>query len=80
MGPPDSQPGPDTGPQRLSGHMDEWAGGREGPVLTWQGGEEGERVDKQRRQVWWPPPRSSSHSSHRSQGWMEANAHGHKHR
>ena len=37
-------------------------------------------MGKKRRQVWWLPPRSSSHNSHRSQGWMEAHTHGHKHR
>lgn len=57
-----------------------WAGGREGPVPMWQEGEEGERVDKKRRQVWWPPPQSSSYKSHGSQGWLEANAQGHKYR
>lgn len=25
-------------------------------------------MDKQRRQVWWPPPRSSSHDGHRVRG------------
>lgn len=46
----------------------------------WRGEEERERVDKERRQVWWPLPWSSSYNSHGSQGWLEANAQGHKHR
>lgn len=37
-------------------------------------------MDKQRRQIWWPPPQSSSHNSHRSRGWIEEHTHGHKHR
>lgn len=40
----------------------------------------GRRERTNRRQVWWPPLRSSSHNSHWSRGWMEAHAHGHKHR
>lgn len=62
--------------------MDTQMGEQEGDRTLCPCGREGrkERVDKQRRQVWWPPPWSSLHNSHGSRGWMEANAHSHKHR
>lgn len=78
--PPGSQPQACRRPPEARWTRGRWAGGREGPVPMWQEGEEGERVDKKRRQVWWPPPQSSSYKSHGSQGWLEANAQGHKHR